>query len=323
MAKQSVLVLGAKGMLGQALVEVFGADDAYEVTAWDREDVDVTDAKELRGKVAELWPDIILNATAYNAVDLCETDDADFAKAKALNTEVPGELAAISASLQATFVHYSTDYVFDGERPHVNGGRGPMCCGQNCTGCQYLGEEKDIPYRRYQEIDDAHPLSRYGQTKRDGELEVMRNGSVYYIIRLSKLFGKPAAAEGAKRSFFDVMLEVGKKAKAEGETVKAVDGETSCFTYAPDLAAETKAIIEDESPSGIYHTANSGACTWYDAVKELYAMTGLNDVTVEPVAPSAFPRPAKRPSSSVLRSKKRAPLRSYRDALAEYLGVAR
>ncbi len=318
MTTKTVLILGAKGMLGQALVEVFRDDARYSVIAWDREECDVTDTTMLSQAIAQLWPDIIINATAYNAVDACEESDEEYAKAKKLNTEVPGALARNAAQLQATFVHYSTDYVFDGERPTVNGRPAPGCCEQKCKGCQYRGPEETIPYRAYQEIDDPRPLSRYGQTKYEGEKQVAKNGSHYYIIRLSKLFGAPARAEGAKRSFFDVMREVGEKAQRDGTCVKAVDGEISCFTYAPDLAAETKTIIEDEEPRGIYHVVNDGPCTWYEAAKELYKILKM-DVCVKPVPPSAFPRPAQRPSSSVLRTTKRAPLRDYRDALKEYL----
>ncbi len=314
----NVLIIGAQGMLGQALVAAFGEDEAYHVTAWDRAEIDVTDTPAAREKITALWPDIIINATAYNAVDACEEDDAEYAKAQALNTRVPGELAKIAASLQATFVHYSTDYVFDGQRPRVNGRRGPGCCGQKCQKCRYMGPEENFPYWPYCENDDANPLSRYGQTKRDGERAVEKYGSRYYIIRLSKLFGAPATAPGAKRSFFDVMRDVGVKAQRDGTCVTAVDGETSCFTYAPDLAVETKAIIEDAAPSGIYHVVNSGPCTWYEAAKTLYEILGM-DVCVKPVPPSAFPRPAQRPASSVLISTKRSPLRDYREALREYL----
>jgi dTDP-4-dehydrorhamnose reductase len=317
--QQHVLILGAQGMLGQALVAVYAADDAYEITAWDRADVDVTDETALQTKITELWPDIIINATAYNAVDACEEDDAEYAKAKVLNADVPGALAKIAADLQAMFVHYSTDYVFDGERPRVNGKPAPTCCGQRCHGCQYRGPEESIDFRAYREIDDPHPLSRYGRTKLMGEQAVARYGSQYYIIRLSKLFGAPAQAEGAKKSFFDVMLAVGCKAQTDGTDVRVVDDETSCFTYAPDLAAATKELIEQEKEQGIYHIVNSGACTWYEAVRELYKQAGLSEVTIVPVAVQDFPRPAQRPASSVLRTKKCTPLRHYRLALAEHL----
>ncbi len=316
---ETVVIIGAKGMLGRALCDVFERDSAYTVHAWDREDIDITDAQALRERLTAVWPELIINAAAYNAVDACETDDAEYAAAVALNTTAPGELARISASLQATLVHYSTDYVFDGKRPTVNGRPGNECCGNRCHGCQYRGPEETIEYRMYREEDDPHPISRYGQTKYEGERAVQANASRYYIIRLSKLFGAPALSKDAKRSFFDVMRTVGEQARKEHTSVRAVDGEISCFTYAPDLAAETRAIVEDNAPRGIYHVVNSGPCTWYDAVMELYTQLGWTDITVEPVPPSEFPRPARRPSSSVLCTTKRPPLRDYREALREYL----
>jgi dTDP-4-dehydrorhamnose reductase len=311
--KKTVLIIGAQGMLGQELVKEFSRD-AYDVVAWDRNDIDVTQHDVLTEKITTLWPDIIINATAYNAVDLCEQDDTEYAKARALNSETPGILAKIAASLQAVFVHYSTDYVFDGQRPQYLKGRAPQCCGQRCKGCQYMGPEESLPYFAYTEDDRPHPISRYGQSKYGGEQNVARNGSQYYIIRLSKLFGLPASSAHAKRSFFDMMLEMGRK----NDEVKVVNGEVSCFTYAPDLAHATREIIEVERPSGIYHVTNSGACTWYDGVKELYRLAKL-PTKIIPVESSEFPRPAKRPQSSVLVATKIDPLRSWQEALAEYV----
>jgi dTDP-4-dehydrorhamnose reductase len=136
----------------------------------------------------------------------------------------------------------------------------------------------------------------------------------FYIIRPSKLFGLPAKSADAKRSFFDVMLELGKKNKE----VKAVDEEMSCFTYAPDLAKKTKEIIDSQKSSGIYHVTNSGASTWYEAVVELYRQAKIKTKVV-PVEGSAFPRPAKRPPYSVLLNTKLNPLRNWKEALKEHL----
>jgi dTDP-4-dehydrorhamnose reductase len=93
---QTVIILGSKGMLGQELVRVFGEDDNYNVVAWDREDIDVTDFEELSRKLVDEMPDIIFNAVAYNAVDACEQDDEEYKKAKMLNGLVPEELAKLS-----------------------------------------------------------------------------------------------------------------------------------------------------------------------------------------------------------------------------------
>ena len=147
-----------------------------------------------------------------------------------------------------------------------------------------------------------------------GEEAVQKNGEKYYIIRPSKIFGKPAKAKNAKKSFFDVMLAVGKK-NAE---VNVVDEETSCFTYAPDLANKTREIIEANKPFGIYHVVNEGACTWYEAVVELYRMAKIKTKVV-PVAGDEFPRPAQRPYVSTLINTRLNPMRSYKIALREYL----
>lgn len=306
---KKVLILGGKGMLGQELTRVFGEND-YDVTSWDRENFDILKETETSKKIISLKPEIILNAVAYNAVDKCEEDKKEFELAKKINGEAPGYLAKIAKEIGAVLVHYSTDYVFGEQMPDMPE---PEGCTGSCGSCGlHQGFEPEIGYA---EDSEPAPVNKYGESKLMGEQKVQENGEKFYIIRLSKLFGKPASIEGAKRSFFDVMLEVGKKNKE----VKAVDEETSCFTYAPDLANKTKEIIESKKEFGIYHVFNGDCCTWYDAVEELYMQAGMEDVKVEPVDADAFPRPAKRPYFSVLLNKKLNPLRSYKDALNEYL----
>ncbi|MDO8241187.1 MAG: dTDP-4-dehydrorhamnose reductase [Candidatus Moranbacteria bacterium] len=305
---KKILIIGANGMLGQELVRVFKKDSDYEVVAWDRGDIDVTSEKEVNTKISKLKPDVIINSAAYNAVDKCEEDKKELALAKKLNGSAPGYLAKVAQKIKATLVHYSTDYVFDGqpEIPEPNG------CSHRCSTCSL--HEDFVPQIGFDEEAKPNPISKYGKTKLMGEKEVAKNSKNFYIIRLSKLFGKPATSEGAKRSFFDIMLEVGKKNKE----VKVVDEETSCFTYAPDLAQKTKEIIEAEKPFGIYHIMNGDACTWYEAVLELYKQTKVK-TKVTPVLGSEFPRPAARPHYSVLLNTKLNPMRSYKDALKEYL----
>lgn len=313
---QKVVIIGAKGMLGQELVALFRAHDAYAVTAWDREEIDVTDSAQLRAQLMDLWPDVIINAVAYNAVDACENDAEQRAMAHVLNARVPAELAKIAKTLDATLVHYSSDYVFDGERPQYKDGDNPRCCGNGCATCMYRGDAAGFDYWAYHEDDLPRPLSVYATSKHDGEKGVEKNAGRYYIIRLSKLFGKPATSAAGKRSFFDTMLQLGK----EKDEVRVIHGETSKFTYAPDLARATKEIVENALPHGIYHVANEGACTWYEGVQTLYALAGITTPVV-PIAPDEMPRPARRPASSVLRVTKIPPLRHYKDALAEYLAT--
>lgn len=309
---KKVLIIGSNGMLGQELVSIFKSDDDYRVTAWDFAQIDITNENIVKEKISKLLPDIILNAAAYNAVDACEKDKAEFEKAKALNAKAPGFLAKIAKKIDATFVQYSTDYVFSG-MPDIPE---PAGCGGSCGSCSL--HDGFVPEIGFDENAIAEPISKYGKSKLMGEEAVQKNGEKYYIIRLSKLFGKPAKSKTAKKSFFDVMLEVGKKAAISGAEVKVVDEETSLFTYAPDLAKKTKEIIEAEKPFGIYHVANSGPCTWHDAVVELYKMAKLK-VKVVPVGSDEFPRPAARPYVSTLINTKLNPLRSYKLALREYL----
>ncbi len=285
MENKTVLILGAKGMLGQEIVRVFSENASYAVLGWDREEIDLTDLAESERKIREVAPSIILNAVAYNAVDLCETSEEEYQQARLLNVHIPESLAKLSEAIEATLVQYSTDYVFDGT---------------NQEG--------------YVEDALTHPLSRYGMTKREGELTVLAIPDRHFVIRLSKLFGKPTLSAAGKQSFFEKMLAV-----AEGKTeVNAVDGERSCFTYAPDLARATRELLEDRSSPGIYHLANSGVATWYEAAQELFRIV-QPDMMVSPVSVDVFPRPARRPAYSELRNTKRPPLRDYREALEEFV----
>ncbi|MDQ5977011.1 MAG: dTDP-4-dehydrorhamnose reductase [Patescibacteria group bacterium] len=285
MENKTVLILGAKGMLGQELVRVFSENALYAVLGWDREEIDLVDSVASEEKIREVVPSIILNAVAYNAVDLCETSEEEYQQARLLNVHIPESLAKLSEAIGATLIQYSTDYVFDGT---------------NQDG--------------YVEDAETHPLSRYGMTKQEGELTVLATPDRHFVIRLSKLFGKPALSAAGKQSFFEKMLAV-----AEGKTeVSVVDGERSCFTYAPDLARATRELLEDRSSPGIYHLANSGVATWYEAAQELFRLV-RPDVIVRPVSPDAFPRPAERPEYSELLNTKRPLLRDYREALQEFI----
>lgn len=310
--KNKILIIGAKGMLGQELVKVFKKDRDFEVLAWDKEEIDITKPKEIETKIKKLKPKFIINSAAYNAVDKCEEDAKEFILAKKINGIAPANLAKVAAKIGATLVHYSTDYVFDGfpEIPEPTG------CAGACGSCHL--HESFVPQIGFKENDKPIPINKYGKSKLLGEVNVKKNTKKYYIIRPSKIFGKPAQIEGAKRSFFDVMLEAGKNPKNKKSGVKVVDEEVSCFTYAPDLAKKTKEIIEANKPFGIYHIVNGEPCTWYEAVLELYQQAKVKTKVI-PVGSEEFPRPAKRPAYSVLLNTKLNPLRSYKEALKEYL----
>lgn len=279
-----ILIIGSHGMLGQDLVKVFEADQYWHVFAFDRDKIDIISEESLRKIIEEVGPQAVVNATGYNAVDKCESDEIEYELAKKINGYGPGILAKIGKEKGIPIVHYSTDYVFDGEN----------------------GE--------YSEAAKPAPISNYGRSKLLGEEEIQKNTDKFWLLRTSKLFGQPGKSAMSKRSFFDTMISLAK----DNQILKVVDEEKSCFTYTPDLALKTKEIIEEKIPFGIYHVINEGPCTWFEAAAELFKIAKMG-VEVVPVASSEFPRPAKRPRSSVLLNTKLKPLRHYTKALKEYL----
>ncbi len=271
-------------MLGQEVTRVFSADPLWQVVGWDFENLDITDAKSVENKLTAAEPSLVINCAAYNNVDSAENEPA---KAELLNETAVMNLAAVTSKLGATLVHFSTDYVFDGMK-------------------------KD----GYVEADAPNPQSVYAKTKTAGEIAARENPN-HYVIRLSRLFGKPAASVNAKKSFVDVMLALTEK----HSSIDVVDGEFSSPTYAPDLARATYDMVKLQSPFGTYHRTNDGACTWFAFAQEIFRIAGKT-VTVKPVPPEKFVRPAARPVYSQLLSTKLPPLRAWQAALAEYLGVS-
>lgn len=280
------LVLGAKGMLGQELMKVFSADGQI-LFGLDRKELDIIDEKILTEKINEIQPDVVLNAVANNAVDEIEKTEENFALAKKINGEAVGNLAKICKEKGILLVHYSSDYVFGGE--NKNG---------------------------YAEDARLSPVDKYGESKALGEKLLQENTDKYYLIRLSRLFGKPAASAGAKISFVDRMIQLfNEKHQTHFDLV---DDEISSPTYAPDLALFTKKLIDSKKSYGIYHGANAGACNWFDFAKKVFELKNMK-VDLAPVPGSKFNRPAKRPMFSELLNTKMPTQRSWEEALAEYL----
>lgn len=275
-----VLIIGAKGMLGQELARVFSPGN--EVIAWDREEIDITREEVVSSKLSGLRPGLVINAAAYNNVDAAEADEQT---ANAVNGRAVGYLARACKTIGTVLVHYSTDYVFNGR--------------------QRAG---------YDETAQPHPISKYGASKYLGEQELRRYAEKFYLMRLSKLFGKEAASGAGKKSFVALMLELSETR----DTLDVVDEELSSPTYAPDLAARTREIVMGGLPFGIYHCTNAGAVTWYGFAKTIFEIAGRN-VKLNPVPASRFPRPAQRPQYGVLLNTKLPPARPWQEALRDFL----
>lgn len=276
-----LLIFGSNGMLGTELARAFGNENPIGLTS---DELDLTNHESAADKVADIKPDIVLNAAAYTNVDGAEQEEGK-RTAYAVNADAVGNLARICGRLGITLIHFSTDYVFDGIR-------------------QEGYDESALP----------HPLNEYGKSKLLGEQLIQKNMRDFYIIRLSRLFGKKGASAGGKKSFVDVMIEL---ARTRPE-LKVVNNRWGKPTYALDLAQAVCALIAQRPPYGIYHLPNEGACTWYEFAKEILSLANL-PVPIIPVPASEFPRVANEPMYSILRNTKRPPLRHWKEALKEYM----
>ncbi len=278
-----VLIFGSQGNLGCDLVRVF-TDAGHEVIAHDRDTLDVTDAGAVRAAISASGCGVVVNAVAWNDVDGAE-DAAKRPLAFALNADAPGVMAEAAKAANASFVHYSSDYVFEGTRPEG-----------------------------YVESDEPHPLSAYGESKLAGERAVIAAGGKSFVVRTSKLYGRPGTSVAAKPSFVSVMCTL---AKTKPE-LSIVDEEVGMPTYTKDLAEATVRLVSGTYAFGTYHLVNEGlGVTWYGFAEEFFGLTGVT-VPRKPVPMSAFPRPAKRPLFAPLKNTKFPPLRSRMDALKAF-----
>lgn len=268
-----VLIIGAQGMLGSELVKVFSDQD---LTAWDKDDLDITQPTQVEEKIIKLKPQVVINAAAYTKVNECE-ENQDLALK--VNGVAVGYLAKVCQKLGAILVHYSTDYVFDGQKKEG-----------------------------YQEEDKTNPLSVYGKSKELGERELLKNTDKYYLIRTSWLYGK------AGKNFVNTMLKLAQERKE----IRAVEDQIGSSTYAKDLAKATQQLIENKKPFGIYHITNKGSCSWYELACEIFRLAKIN-IKVIPIKTEEYPLPARRPAYSILVNTKLPPARNRKEALEDYL----
>ena len=279
-----VLIAGAQGMLGQDLVSVFKSA-GHEVIAASRKDLDITDPSFVDQYIKDLRPDVVINAAAYNAVDQIEEDEY-FDRAMKINGDGPGNLAKAASEVGAAFVHFSTEYVFDGEND-----------------------------QHYLEYDQTHPLSRYGQSKLKGEQLALEANDKTYICRVSKLFGVRGGGESAKENFVELMFRLNK----ELDDLKIADEESGCPAYSPDVAQAVLDLIEKDYRPGIYHIVNEGEpVTVFGFAKEIFDMAEITE-NFRPVPRSEYPRAAKCPSYAPLKNTKLPKLRGRDEALREFL----
>jgi dTDP-4-dehydrorhamnose reductase len=268
-----ILIVGAAGQVGVELQRSFSGFGSV-VTA-DIESVDLADPDQTRALVRRVKPDVILNAAAYTAVDHAESQPD---LATAINATAPRVLAEEALRFNALLVHYSTDYVFDGQKQQP-----------------------------WVESDQPNPLNVYGTSKLAGEQAIQQVGGRYLIFRTSWVYGPHG------NNFLLTMLRLAR----ERDRLSIVDDQYGSPTTSIELARATRTITEGilaeqfGAPTdwaGLYHMTCADSTTWFGFAKAIFASAEqrlqVKPPELTPLATKYYPTPARRPHNSILSNQK-------------------
>jgi dTDP-4-dehydrorhamnose reductase len=259
---RKALITGANGQLGRELQATVPKN--WEMIAYASQSLDVTNPEMVRRVMRQVRPTVLINTAAYTAVDDAEREAS---RAHAVNAEGARNVAEAAHQVGARVIHISTDYVFDG-----------------------------LQSRPYAPSDEARPLGVYGRTKLIGEELVQEStGGAALIVRTAWLYA------GRGRNFVTTML----RRMRTGESVSIVYDQVGTPTWARELAQACWRAAENPGTRGLMHWTDAGVASWYDfavAVQEEALAAGLltHAAPVYPIRTDQFPRPARRPSYSVL-----------------------
>lgn len=264
---KKILLLGKDGQVGWELQRALAPLGL--LTALNRHECDLADSAQVQAVLAQVEPEVIVNAAAYTAVDKAETDQA---LARRINVDAVAELALYAREMGSLLVHYSTDYVFDGSKPEA-----------------------------YVEDDITHPLSVYGQTKLDGENKVRDALCRHLIFRTSWVY----AARGG--NFARTMLRLASDRETLNVIDDQIGAPTSAELIADVTAHALRDVLSGRAPGGTYHLAAAGETSWYgyakfviDRARQQGQTLALAADGLKPIPASEYPLPARRPQNSRL-----------------------
>ena len=245
-----IVVVGARGMLGTDLMTVLARKIPR---AWISRTGHHGCRRVPSRRFSNQQPDLVINAAAFTNVDSCESHEDE---ALQVNGQGAGIWPRRLTESGAILVHYSTDYVFDGQQARLT-----------------------------VENDPTNPLSAYGRSKLRGEGDPASPCANHLILRTSWLFGRHG------KNFIRTIVD----AARAGQNLRVVDDQRGSPTYARDLAEQTWRMVAGGC-RGIYHVTNGGACSWYELACRRVEWAGLWELRFDPVLPAEFPRPAPRPA---------------------------
>jgi dTDP-4-dehydrorhamnose reductase len=256
--KKNILVTGANGQLGMEFRALASMSSKFEFFFVTKENLPIHDLVAVTDFFNQHSVYVCINCAAYTAVDKAETEQ-DIALQ--INANAVGNLAAICKQFGSMFIHFSTDYVFNGE------GSTP-----------------------YVETDATDPVNFYGETKLLGEQAALQNNGDAMVIRTSWVYSSYG------KNFVKTMLRL----MAERPAIGVVNDQWGCPTYAADLAKAVLHIIQTHTPiAGIYHYCNKGVINWYEFASAIAALS-KSSCEVNSIHSASYPTPAKRPSYSAL-----------------------
>lgn len=280
-----VAICGAAGQVGVELCRVFEAA-GYTVLRLTRTEFDITNAAAVEDHLAPFEPELVINAAAYNMVDVAEQEPL---AAYQVNGLAVRNLAVVCRQLDAQLVHFSTDYVFDGT--------------------------KGSPYV---ETDPVRPLGAYAVSKLAGELYAQAYLDNPLIIRTSGVFG-PGGLLTARGNFIELMLRLA----AGGQTIRVVEDHIASPTYAPALAERTLALVQ-AGLTGVYHAGGGQAISWHDYARLIFDAAGLQP-ELRATNEREYRTAARRPRFSALSNAKLdqvvAPMPPLTEAIRLYLSA--
>ncbi len=282
--QRKAIIFGGGGQLGVELCREFERRQ-WLVKRFDRQSLDITNTHLVEEAVAQADPQLVINAAAYNQVDIAENEPLAAYQANALAVR---NIAMACRQTDARLVHYSTDYVFDGT--------------------------KGSPYV---ETDTPHPLGAYAVSKLAGELYAQAYLDRPLVIRTSGVFG-PGGMFTPRGNFVELMLRLAKGNKP----IRVVQDHVASPSYAPAMASRTADLVE-KGLFGLFHMGGGEAISWYDYAKLIFELAGLSP-SLQPTDEREYRTAARRPKYSALSNSKLestgiAPMPPFRKAVSDYL----